>query len=186
MSCAKVGDLVCFIKDRTFAGKIISKTEDQFILSEKVSDGTRNKFVLIKNEGKVWELCNERMPEYAALNGYIGVVIHPNCGRGFRIYNTDTNNIYEIKDRHNLKLINIVLYNLSTYEKLYNIYKIIYIPKYMEKYYTITEYDSAESLAIEVSDYKIHEIKKIRASSLSHQEQFDKIDEILEKEINIL
>ena len=32
MSCAKVGDLIKFIKDGTFGGKIISKTEDKFIL----------------------------------------------------------------------------------------------------------------------------------------------------------
>jgi hypothetical protein len=186
MSCAKVGDLIKFIKDGTFGGKIISKTEDKFILNKKISDGSRHSFVLIKIEGIVWELCNELMPEYAELNGYIGVVIHPGCGVGFRIYNKDTNDTYKINDRHNPNLIKTVLYNLSHYEKLYKIYKIIYIPKCMEQYYTINEYDNSESLKLHVHKYKCDEIKKIRRSDLSIEEQFDKIDEILEKEINIL
>ena len=94
-----------YIADGTIAGKVktVEFAEKKIILDRVIPDGSRNAFVLPENEGKEWKVCNERLPEYALLNGCVGVVIYTDFG-GFCIYDEEEN-LYEATDRHNPSLI---------------------------------------------------------------------------------
>ena len=179
-----IGSLVCLIHGK-FAGIIIRKQDDMYILDKKISDGSRNAFVRVENEGTIWRFCNERLPEYASRNGLVCLVVHPGFG-GFDIRkeNSERYEIYEHTDRHNPLLVKEVLKPLKPGVK--NEYRIVLIPAFMVGYYRIHEYDGSEGVELLVHQYKIDEITKIRKSRKPEPIQFAEIDIILALEINMV
>ena len=161
-----VGDIIRYIAGNKIAGRIISIEYDSigtkaYILDRLISDKTRHAYVLASNEGIVWKICCKRqIHEYEQMNGLVGVVIHPGYG-GFSIED-DNGDFYEDTNRHDLTLITKVLDH--TNPKLYDKYKIVYIPSCMVGYYRIHEYDGSESVELLYDKYKIDAIAKIRKS----------------------
>ena len=188
MSCGydKVGSLVEYLTDGKIAG-IVQKfmfPEEKYILDKMVSDGSRNAFVLPKNEGKKWRFCNERLPEYAHQIGYMIVVIHPGFG-GFSLED-ENGEMYESTDRHNPLLVEQAIKLINPELGFRNKYKLVLIPSYMVNHYRINEYDGCESVELLVDKYKLDAIAKISANGQAASSQMDAIKQILRKNIQKL
>jgi hypothetical protein len=186
MSYDNTGRLVMYLTDGRFAGRILSYDPENktYILDRKISDGSRNAFVRVENEGKMWRFCDERLPEYARQNGYACLVIHPGYG-GFSIYDKN-GELYENTERHNPLLVQQAIQLIKPERGHRNEYKLVLIPSFMTGHYCINEYDGAESVKLLVDKYKTDEIAKIRKGFKNPTAQFEEIDRILEMDIKIL
>jgi hypothetical protein len=187
MSCGydKVGSLVEYLTDGRIAG-IVQKfmyPEGKYILDKMVSDGSRNAFVLAKNEGKNWRFCNERLPEYTGHIECVQVVIHPGFG-GFSLQD-ENGKTYDNTARHNPRLVASAMKLIKPELGFHNEYKLVLIPSYMVNHYRIDEYDGAEDVVLLVDKYKIDKIAEIRKGVKNVAAQLEEIDRILVMDIKI-
>ena len=185
----KVGFLVEHLTggiSRGIAGIIIKFVfpEEKYILNTKVIDGSKDAFVLAKNEGITWRFCNEWLPEYTRQIGYVKVVIHPGFG-GFSIYD-ENNEKYSTTDRHNPHLVAQAMKLIKPELGFHNEYKLVLIPSYMVNHYRIDEYDGAESVDLLVDKYKTDKIADIRKGFKNASAQLEEIDRILAMEIKMI
>jgi hypothetical protein len=182
----KIGSLVMYLTDGRIAGRVESfdPKEDKYILDKMVSGGSRNAYVLAINECKMWRFCNERLPEYASLNGLACLVIHPGYG-GFSIRD-ENDETYETTDRHNPRLVEKAMSLINHEERYPNEYMLAFIPSYMVGYYRITEYDGAELVDLLDDKYKTDEITKIRKGFKNASAQLEDIDRILAMDIKMI
>ena len=188
MSCGydKVGFLVEYLTDGKIAGIVqrFMYPERKYILDKMISDGSRNAFVLEKNEGKMWRFCNERLPEYIGQIGYVHVVIHPGYG-GFSLKD-ENGETYDNTARHNPRLVAEAMKLIKPELGFHNEYKFVLIPSYMVNHYRIDEYDGAESVKLLVDKYKIDKIAEIRKGFKNASAQMEEIDLILAMEIKMI
>jgi hypothetical protein len=160
---AKIGDKIFYLNGE-YAGIIEADEGDRFILDIIIKDGSRNAYILKKNEDVEWSVKNElTLYPHPDSEGFIGVAIYDSFG-GFPIYENCL--------RHDPKVI-------EEASKDKNV-KIVYIPDYMIDFYTITEYHGWETCVLEVDKYKISEIEKITRSTKEILTKLKEIESVLD------
>lgn len=163
-----------YIENGKIAGRVkeFEKKSDNIILDKMTKDGSRNAFVRPENEGIVWKVCNDRLPEYALSKGFVPVVM-------FDLYGQNCN-IYPQTDRHIPELVDQVARDVKQQ------YTFEYIPDYMVNHYRIHEYNGCESVVLLVDKYKLDAIANITKNGQATESQIDAINHILTKNIQML